>query len=197
MSKIFNKYNDSKIYKITSLQSEKFYIGSTIQTLENRFYHHLLSYKKYLINNNSYISSFDILKYGDAVIELIENVNCNNRKELGLFENKYLKLYRDKCVNKFLTGRTRKEYCNDLKTYFRNYQKNYYQNNKIFYKNYYQKNKERIKAYYEANKEYYQKYNRERKIYIKQIKKEKMINNENEIKIATTTDDDNFKLIII
>ncbi len=46
------------------------------------------------------MSAYDILRFQDCVIELIENVNCNSRKELQDREKNYIQQYGDRCVNK-------------------------------------------------------------------------------------------------
>ena len=76
-----NKYYTSKIYKITSSQCDKFYIGSTTQTLIARLKQHKSNYKIYIEKNiGNYLTSFEIVKFDDAIIELIKNVKCENRK---------------------------------------------------------------------------------------------------------------------
>ena len=40
-----NKYQNGKIYKITSKQTDDVYIGSTIQELNKRLIHHKAKYK--------------------------------------------------------------------------------------------------------------------------------------------------------
>ena len=66
-----------KIYSIRSHQTDLIYIGSTIETrLSARLSKHRSDYKRYIMSGkfNYYVSSFEILKYNDAYIELIEEV---------------------------------------------------------------------------------------------------------------------------
>ena len=119
------KYNNAKIYKISSDNSENIYIGSTFQLLCKRLSEHKSSYKRYLENKCNYISSFAIIKdsfydlqnperkLSKVQIELIEEYNCNNKKELHLRERYYIELYKSICVNKIVPTRTQKEYHND------------------------------------------------------------------------------------
>ena len=93
------------IYKIVSNKTDKIYIGSTIKDLKKRLNGHRKSFKD---NNN--ITSKEIMKYDDARIELIETIIFNDRKELTRKEGEYIKLYKDKCVNKVVAGRTYNEY---------------------------------------------------------------------------------------
>ena len=76
-------YSRGKIYKITSPNTDKIYIGSTISPLRNRFYIHVRDYNKWFANNSStYCSSYKIIKEGDAKIELIEEFPCDSRLDL-------------------------------------------------------------------------------------------------------------------
>ena len=62
-----NKYNSSHIYKIQSSLTDKIYIGSTCQALSQRMAGHMKDYKIYLKDNTKrYISSYEIIKLGDA-----------------------------------------------------------------------------------------------------------------------------------
>ena len=63
------------IYKITSPNTNKIYIGSTTLTLLERLNTH-----KYHIERQN-ISSKEILKAGDAKIELIESIVFEDKKE--------------------------------------------------------------------------------------------------------------------
>lgn len=67
-------YSKAKIYKITSLQSEKIYIGSTTAALSQRFSQH-----KNVLNN---CTSKQLLEYDDVKIELIEDYPCKSGREL-------------------------------------------------------------------------------------------------------------------
>jgi len=91
-----NKYQDGKIYKLTSKQTDKIYVGSTIQTLNKRLTNHICDMK----NVNLYMSSGEILKYDDAIIELIEDYPCDSKTELEKREQHYMDLYKDIVVNK-------------------------------------------------------------------------------------------------
>ena len=90
-----NKYYDSKIYVIKSPNTDKIYIGSTIQSLKKRFGDHYSFYN----NNTNNTSSKEIIKCNDAYIELLEQYKCNNEYELRLRENYYIKINKNNCVN--------------------------------------------------------------------------------------------------
>lgn len=94
-------YSKGKIYKIVSSQTEKIYIGSTVKhKLCDRMSLHRNEYKKYKEGTkNKYISSFDILKYADAKIVLIESFPCTCKEELNAREQYYLDANKEHIVN--------------------------------------------------------------------------------------------------
>ena len=104
-----NKYNKSKIYKIVSSSSDKIYIGSTTRTLAQRLSKHVCDYRVYLAGKRHYVTSFDIISFGDYSIQLISNHVLENKEQLLLLEGKQIMLYRDVCVNMTIPGRTRQE----------------------------------------------------------------------------------------
>ena len=71
---IFDKIIDGKVYLLISDEYDKFYIGSTTVSLEERLKRHVESYDEWLKSNfkSPYLSSFEILKYPDYRMELIE-----------------------------------------------------------------------------------------------------------------------------
>ena len=58
----------SRIYKLTSQQTPKIYIGSTKLSLNTRFILHKTKFK----NQVKYITANELLQYQDCKIELIE-----------------------------------------------------------------------------------------------------------------------------
>lgn len=106
-------YQNGKIYKIWSSYTDYIYIGSTTLLLSQRLTKHKNNYKKYKNNTYCYTSSFDILEYGDAKIELIENYACNNKEQLCKKEGEIIRQNKDICVNIRIEGRTRQEWCKD------------------------------------------------------------------------------------
>ena len=121
-----NKYNSSLIYTIRSHQTNKYYIGSTTQSLSNRLTGHIRSYKLYLTNNTkSYTSSYEILQYNDYYIELLLAYPCNNKDELQRREGEMIRQYKSDVVNICIAGRTHKEYNEDNKTHISEQQKQY------------------------------------------------------------------------
>ena len=103
-----SKYSESKIYKLTSSQTDKVYIGSTIKSLNARFSDHKCDYKRWLKSQMHNISSYDLLQFADVKIELIKEFPCETKKELEKEEGKLI--LENNCVNKYVVGRTKKEY---------------------------------------------------------------------------------------
>jgi hypothetical protein len=108
MTETENKYANGKIYKITSKQTDKVYIGSTTRKLYIRFNEHKKDFRKWKNNTYNYVSSYEILKYYDAQIELIEDYNCASKEELHKREG-YVILNTANCINKAIMGRTKAE----------------------------------------------------------------------------------------
>ena len=68
----------AKIYCIKSEQTNMIYIGSTTEKyLSKRFGHHKADFRRWKLGKQHYISSFELLKYDDCYIELIENLLAN------------------------------------------------------------------------------------------------------------------------
>jgi hypothetical protein len=150
---IDNKYKNGKIYKIVDYTNGNIYIGSTIQELNDRLSCHKSNYKRHSEGKCRYVYSSDIIKDNDYKIELIENYNCNNRKELETRERWYIQNHI--CVNKVIPQRTSKEYYIDNRDKILEQQKQYDINNrdkqKKYKKQYNIKNRDKIQ---EQTKEY-------------------------------------------
>ena len=151
-------YQNSKIYKLWSPSCNEIYIGSTTQKLSVRMGGHKRSFKSYKNNKQHFITSFHILEYEDARIDLIEKCPCNDKEELRKIEGEYIKKY--ECVNRCVAGRTSKEYYESNKEDILEKNKKYYESNRMdvreTQKKYYENNRseklEYRKKYYEQNK---------------------------------------------
>jgi uncharacterized GH25 family protein len=92
---------------------------------------HRREYKKYLDGEkHKLISSFKILEYDDAFIELYENYPCDSKEELFRKEGEVIREFSEMCVNKQITGRTKKEYYEDNKDKIKEKQKKRYEDKK-------------------------------------------------------------------
>ena len=134
-----NKYSNGKIYKIKSNQTEKFYIGSTINELKKRLIEHKSLYKCFQEGKGNFVASFEIIIFNDVSIELIEKFSCNSKKELLKREGEIIKQYLQdgNILNKNIAGRSDKEYREQNKDKINEYMKAYM-------KVYYNKNKDKI-----------------------------------------------------
>jgi hypothetical protein len=135
-------YSQSKIYKIVSNFTDEIYIGSTTQSLGSRKAEHKKKFKYWMVNPDStyFVTSFKLFELGEVDIVLMENFPCENKEQLHARERYYIE--NNLCVNKYIPGRTVKEWC---------------EVNKEKRKEYYEENKEKLlvyhKEYRDANKE--------------------------------------------
>jgi len=148
-------YQNGKIYKIVSKNTDVFYIGSTCQELKARLQRHEICFRRFKKGKTNYVTSYIILENGEYEIVLIENFPCNSKKELQTQEKHHIK-NSELCVNKCVPARSWKEYHEDNKEKRNQDCRNWYIKNKV------EKNKKNKKWYYDNNekallqkKEYY------------------------------------------
>ena len=108
MTETNEKRQTGYIYSIRSYQTELIYIGSTFGTLRQRLYKHKHNFKQFNLQKYHYTTSYEIVKYDDAYVELVETYENVNKMELRKFEGEHIR--QNKCVNKRIEGQTRKEY---------------------------------------------------------------------------------------
>ena len=134
------------IYVISSPSTDKIYVGSTTEELNIRFSKHK--------TNILYCYSDEIIKYGDAVIKLVEEVEFTEKEELLWIEREYYELWKNDCVNKkkpIINDEEKIEYANEY--YLKNREE------KINYKRLHlQKNREKI------NEKRREKYRRDKNV---------------------------------
>ena len=95
-------------YAVRSYQTDDIYVGSTLGTLRQRLYRHKNDLKQFNNGKYHYVTSYEIVKYDDAFIEMIEKYDNVNKIELRKFEGQTIR--NTKCVNKNIAGQTQKEY---------------------------------------------------------------------------------------
>ena len=134
-------------YAVRSYQTDDIYIGSTLGTLRQRLYKHKYDLKQFNNGKYSYVTSFEIVKYEDAFIEMIEKYENVNKMELRKYEG--ITIRNTKCVNKQIPGQTLKEWREINKDNLKVKADEYYINNKVKIKEktdeYYAENKDKIK----------------------------------------------------
>ena len=141
----YNKYNDSKIYRIYS-NDGFYYYGSTYDNVMQRFLKHIDMSKRPENKNLKLYSYFKKIGWENAKIEIIKNLNINTKNELLEEENKYIQQHINDpfCLNMRIsyTGLTkaeynkkyniqnfeklntrRKEYLNENRDYFKEYER--------------------------------------------------------------------------
>ena len=107
-------YQNGKIYKITSNQTNQVYIGSTCDALCQRIANHRAKYRLYLAGDGHRVTSYAVIQYEDAVITLVENHPCENKEQLLRRERHHIENTLN-CVNRYHPGRTAAEYRRDNK----------------------------------------------------------------------------------
>ena len=103
------------IYCIKSPNTEEIYIGSTTNDLQRRFDYHRYDYN----NRKGHITSSKIFDYGDAYIEMMEEMEFDDIKQLRKKEGEYQSTM--KCVNKQIECNDKKQY--DKEYYWKNREK--------------------------------------------------------------------------
>jgi len=154
MEAVLNKYHNGKIYTIRSHQTDKYYIGSSCQPLHKRLYKHRYNYKQFLDGMYPKMSSYDIIKYDDHYIELLEEFKCENNDQLRKREGELIREKKDNCVNIRIEHRTQKEWRNDNDAKIKINQKLYRNEHKTNQRQWKEDNKEHVKQY---NNNYYDK----------------------------------------
>ena len=120
-------YGSGKIYKLWSLNTEEFYIGSTTQTLCKIMSKHKCDAhtcrkpcRLYITMNELGIDNFRI--------ELVELFPCGSKDELRKREGEVIRELKPQ-LNALIAGRSAQEYRNDTKEYKKEYDKKYYEIN--------------------------------------------------------------------
>jgi hypothetical protein len=142
-----------RVYSLRSHQTSDIYIGSTTESLSRRIAQHRSDYKRFSTEKKgNYVSSYEIIKYEDAYIELIFEGEFESKNALHRKEGECIREMN--CVNKRIEGRTKQEYAKDNKEYISQYKKQWRE------------------EHIEERTEYLQKYRAEHKVEEKQYREE-------------------------
>ena len=88
-----------QVYKLVSNETPSVYYGSTIEDIvTNRLSGHRRDYRSWLNGKHDYVPSFEIVKYQDCKIILVESYRCKTVYELTAREQYYID--NNTCVNK-------------------------------------------------------------------------------------------------
>jgi hypothetical protein len=151
-----------RVYVIKSKQTTDIYFGSTIQSEYERMREHNKDYKKYVVTQKKYISSFEIIKFGDAYMEMLEEHEEDTKEELiatlKAREGNYIQTVT--CVNRYVPARTHKQWAEDNKESQSVIRKKYREDHKAEIK---VKNDQHYKDHREARLEAQKKYTAEHK----------------------------------
>ena len=149
-------YQNTKIYVVRSPHTDLVYVGMTTFTLVRRMQHHRGMLQQ--------CTSRQIIAFGDAHIELLEEFPCDNKEQAMKKEGEYIRSMN--CVNKYMSGRTRKQFYEDNKERLnresRQYRIDNPEKNKEWQKKYREKNKEKIKQNNRKNSKKFRTENREK-----------------------------------
>ena len=110
-----------RIYRIVSSECDGCYIGSTTQQLNMRLNMHKNDYRRYLTGKPIYITSFEVIKFADASIELIHEGVFDNKEDLRRLEGEIIRTTPN-AINKNVAGRSKKQYKQDNIEAYRAYQ---------------------------------------------------------------------------
>ena len=117
-----------RIYKLTSVETDKVYVGSTEMKLNYRMREHKHSYRKYTLSKFPYMTAFEVLKYTNAKIELLFEGEFKYRSEMYKLEGEHIQV--ENSINKRIEGRTKQEYLESRKDYFKMKKKEYAEANR-------------------------------------------------------------------
>ena len=95
--------NIGKIYKISSTCTNDVYIGSTMKTLTTRLRKHEADFQRHLDERYHYVTSFELICQDDYKIELLEQLQYNDKSELLAKEMQYINADPN-CINKLLSA---------------------------------------------------------------------------------------------
>jgi Uri superfamily endonuclease len=161
-----------RIYKIIPREGSEVYIGSTFNTVSDRFKNHRSDFKKYLKNKekNRITVHYIFQKYGvdNCVAVLIKEYEVEDRRHLSVYELLWIKKLgainkNEPCGTLLLKEQVRqlqKKKKVENPELIKQQKRLFYLKHIEKYKDYYARNKGRIKAYQEINKEKYQEYKR-------------------------------------
>ena len=167
-------YQLGKVYKIVG--NDKIYVGSTCERLLcQRLSGHIRAYKSYHNGKSKYTSSFVCITDDNHYIELLEACPCNTKDELHKCERKWIEQL--VCVNKFIVGRTQKEYYEEhkeankehIKENNTEYRYTHKEQTKEYNKQYRDEHNEQMKEYKQTNKDHINEQQKQRYWKKKQI----------------------------
>ena len=104
-----NKYQNGKIYKLWSLETDEIYVGSTCCPLHKRMFKHRQSSRFGARSHYKLYREMERLGESSFRIELIEDYPCDSRDELLKREGYWIRELKA-TLNMVMAGRSKKEY---------------------------------------------------------------------------------------
>ena len=97
----FNRYNNSKIYKVINTVDDTFYIGSTCTQLSKRINGHKKANKQDRSKENKFYKHLNEIGLDRVRIILIAEFYLENKEQILREENYYISIYRHdpSCIN--------------------------------------------------------------------------------------------------
>ena len=95
--------NTGRVYIIRSTCTSDVYIGSTDETLRKRLLYHERHFRSHLNEKMNYVTSYELICQDDYWIELLEEIQFNDKTELTAVEQLYINADPN-CVNKYLSN---------------------------------------------------------------------------------------------
>lgn len=153
-----------RIYKVIALQGKEIYVGSTFNTIRDRFKEHKRKYIVFKKNKCSHYSLFDMFdkyKIDGCKIVLVKEYEVIDRGHLCVYESLWIKKLKAININlpfgehriQYLRSVYKKKYKDENKDKIKQQRKEYREQNKDKIKRYREENKDKIKKYREENKE--------------------------------------------
>lgn len=133
-------YSKGKVYKL-QCEDGHYYIGSTCDTLRNRFYRHRVDCRRY---DSKLYAHIKLIGWESVRIVLVEEVVCENKEQLVRKEDEHIRNHRfdDFCLNTkgsaSATPETRAEQCRQKS---RRYAETHQDQRKAYMKAYYERKK--------------------------------------------------------
>ena len=186
------------IYAIRNKNTPKIYVGSTVQPLKYRFSCHMSKFKTYLKGHYvENVSSFEVLCGLEPYIELLEEFEYQEKKQIFEKELHYINLFSENCVNKNKPSRTQTQWKLDNQKYYQEYLQSWRKNNPDYFKEWRKNNpdyvkikkeqgyyKEKSESFSKKNPDYYKNYMKE---YYHRKKAQKLEELQKQIKPLTPT----------
>ena len=162
----YNRYNNSKIYKLINTIDDTFYIGSTTAPLSKRLSWHKQNSKKENLKNIKVYQHLNIIGFENVKIVLINEFYLNNREELLRSENDYIEMYKNdpNCLNSYRAFLSEEEHNQYMKKYREDNKEKIIHLNKELYTRKREYILQQKKQYYIENMEHVKKLNNQNRI---------------------------------